>query len=328
MITRRNFLRAIPALYPCTLAAQPTRRVEKIVRVAILGWGTAAQSQAADKAFMDGMRELGWIDGSNIIYDRVHAGNDEPRLSALAAALVSRGPDLIFVSPNVAALAAFEKTRTIPIVFGSVSNPVALGLVQSLARPGYNVTGVSNIGWQLGGKRFQLLNETLPGIARVAVLINPTASDGTAEQELIEKAAAEARIAVIPVRARRADELDGALASLARTRAEALLTCHIAFFLNERRRIIEFASRLRIPVVGHRTEFAEDGALIAYSSLLADQYRRAAHLTDKILRGVKPADIPVEQPTRYELAVNLKTATTLGIKIPESVLLQALRVIE
>lgn len=233
--------------------------------------------------------------------------------------------------PGQAAQAAFASTRTIPIVFAAGANVVERGLVKTLARPGGNVTGVQNISWELGGKRLQLLKQALPKNARVGVLVypNPDPLSATAREfAMIEKAAATLGVTVIPAMAKGVGEFDAAIASLVKNRVEALLTTIAPLFQAERKRILELAASRRLPVVGVRSEFADDGALMSYSALLSDQIRRATQMVDKILKGAKPADIPVEQPVRFALVVNAKTAKTLGITIPGEILLQASRVIE
>ena len=300
------------------------------MRVGMLSPDTRAAAEAGvSKTFIDAMRELGWVEGRNIVYDRVYAENDTSRLPALAAALVARAPDLIWVVPASAALAAFASTRTIPIVFSGSTNVVERGLVKTLARPGGNVTGVQTIGWALGGKRLQLLKQTLPKIIRVGVLVEPN-PDSASQQESkeIEKAAATLGVTVIPAMAEGVGEFDAAIASLVKDRVEALLFATSPLFLSERKRILALAASRRLPVVGGRSEFADDGALMSYSSPRSDQIRRSAQMADKILKGAKPADIPVELPTKFELVVNVKTAKSLGITIPGEILLQASRVIE
>ena len=328
MTTRRKFLIGLTAIYASSARAQAPERAGKPLRVGILATTTQAKYQVFERPFVDTMRELGWVEGRNIVYDRVYADDDETRLPALAAALVARSPDLIHALNIAPALAAFAKTRTIPIVFGAIGDPIGLGLIQNLAHPGGNVTGIANIGWELGGKRLQLLKQALPKITRVGVLVNPLVAVGAREQKLIEPAAATLGVTVIPAMVKETKELDAAFALLAKNRAEAVLTTQNLQFVNERKRILDLAAKQRIPVVGHRSEFAEDGALISYSAILTGQIRRAAQLADKILKGTKPADIPVEQPTRFELAVNMKTAKALGITIPGEIMLQATRVIE
>ena len=333
MNDRRKFLVVLGAagFAPCVLVAQPKQtpeRAGKPVRVSLLAATTSAMFQLQEKAFVETMRELGWAEGRNVVYDRVYADDDPARLPALAAALVSRGPNLVYVGSTETALAVFAKTRTIPIVFGAASDPVDNGLVQSLAHPGGNVTGVTNIGWELGGKRLQLLKQALPRITRVGVLVDPGWMHSAREQQLIEQAGAALGVTVIAAMAKEGKELDAAIASLAKSRTEALLTTTTSLFLRERKRILELAAKQRIPVVGHRGQFVEEGALMSYGARITDQIRRAAQMVDKVLKGTKPADIPVEQPTRFELVVNMKTAKALGISIPQSIILQADRVIE
>jgi putative ABC transport system substrate-binding protein len=328
MMNRRDFLIVVAALYAASARAQAPERSGKPVRVGILADTIAANNQVRETSFVDAMRELGWVEGRNIVYDRVYADDDETRLPALAAALVARSPDLIHVGPTVCALAALAKTRTIPIVFGAATGAVEEGLVKSLAHPGGNATGITNISWELGGKRLQLHKQALPRITRVGVLVSPLSPAGPREQKLIDQAGATLGVKVTPALMKQANELDAAFAYLAKRQVEAVLSTTNTLLLNGRKRILDLAAKQRIPVVGHRNEFADDGALMSYGALTSDQFRRAAQLADKILKGTKPADIPVEQPTKFELVVNLKTAKALGITIPNAILLQAERVIE
>ncbi len=332
MNNRRKLVIALGALSAGLARAQPAERAGKTMRVGILSTATRAIPEAGNsKTFVDAMRELGWVEGRNILYDRVYAEGDEKHLPTLAAELVARSPDLIWMAPTSAALAALASTRTIPIVFAASANVVERGLVKTLARPAGNVTGVQNIGWELGGKRLQLLKQALPKIARVGVLVRPNPDPSRISQEfaMIEKAAVTLGLTVIPAMARVAGEFDAAIAPLVKNRVEALLVTHTPLFFSGRKRILELAASRRLPVVGFRSEYADDGALMSYSSLLSDQIRRSAQMVDTILKGTKkPADIPVEQPVKFELVVNGKTAKTLGITIPSEILLQANRVIE
>jgi putative ABC transport system substrate-binding protein len=198
--------------------------------------------------------------------------------------------------------------------------------VKSLARPGSNATGVANIGYELGGKRMQLLKEVLPKISRVGVLVTPARSSSL-ELKQIEQAAG-AGVKVVPAMLKEARELDAALGLLGESRVEAVLTTQISVFSRERRRIMEFASARGIPLIAHVPSMADDGSLMAYASIFSERIDRSAHIVNRILRGAKPADIPVEQPTKFELVVNLKAARALGIKMPEKLLLRADRVIE
>jgi putative ABC transport system substrate-binding protein len=292
---------------------------------------SAGEGSESAPLFVAIMRELGWVEGRNVVYDRVFVEGGEARLTAFGAELVARKPDLVYVTTPQAVRAILKTTRTIPIVFGAVNDPVAAGLIKNLARPGGNITGIANIGPELGGKRMQLLREVMPKVSRVGVLVVSVATGvtrGTAlDAKLIEEAAGGS-VRVISATAKDATQIDAALASLAESRVQAVLTTHHGLFRRESKRIVALASRQRIPVVGHRSDMANDGALMSYSSIFSEQIRRSAHLVDKVLRGTKPADIPVEQPTKFELVVNMKTAKALGITIPQSILLQATRVIE
>ena len=331
MIKRRNFLIALGAgpLYAAAARAQTPERAGRPVRVGILATTTQATNQVFERPFVDTLRNLGWVEGRNVVYDRLYADDDETRLPALAAALVARSPDLIYTPNLPPTVAAFAKTRTIPIVFAAVGDPVGLGLIRNLAHPGGNVTGIANIGWELGGKRLQLLKQALPKIARVGVLVNPVQPDSRREQKLIEQAAATLGVTAIPVMVKEAKELDAAFAPLAKSRAEALLTTHTYLFvINQRKNILALAAKQPLPVIGPRGEFAEEGALMSYGSILSEQVRRAAQLADKILKGTKPADIPAEQPTKFELVVNLKTAKALGLTVSKELLFRADKVIE
>lgn len=296
------------------------------MRVGLLRLGTEqSATRAPPKILIETLRELGWVEGRNVVYDAAYAA-DGAGLSEAAAALAARRPDVIYASNGPTARAVFGSTRTIPIVFSSVPDPVQVGLVKSLAQPGGNVTGVATFGGELGARRMQLLKEVLPRISRVSVLVSPSTTIAD-EQKFIERAAG-AGVKVSSASVNTAADLPGAFSAMAKSKPEALLIAQTALFMSERKRILELAARYRIPVIGFRSEQVEDGALMSYNSSLADHTRRAAHLIDKVLRGTKPADIPVEQPSTFELVVNLKTAKTLGITIPQSVLLQASRVIE
>jgi putative ABC transport system substrate-binding protein len=328
---RRDFLATPAALVLAQAHAQAPTRAGGPPRVGILVTSPPGNLLPYVKIFIDSMRELGWVDGQNIVLDQAFAAEHlmkQPEMRAHAATLIKRNPDVIWVISTATATAAFAETRTVPIVGSAVSNVVENGFVKTLARPGGNFTGIVNIGWELGGKRFQLLHEMMPKLARVGVLFNPKNSNTRDELKLIEEAAARARVAVIPAAMEVAEHVEGAFSQLVQGRAEAVLITHLPVFQNSRKRILQLAAEHRIAAVGHRTFFAEDGAVMAYSSILEEQMRRSAHLVDKILKGTKPGEIPVEQPTRFELVINLKTAKMLGLTIPNSLLIQADRIIQ
>lgn len=311
--------------------AQTPTRGDKLPRVGIFFTSPAKDLQGYEKVFVDTMRELGWVEGATVVYDRAYTAKDllDPEsMRAHAATLVSRKPDVIWLLSTVNARAILAETRTIPTVGAAVTNVVENGFVKSLARPGGSFTGIVNIGWELGDKRFQLLQQIMPKLSRVGVLMSGRDENTRRELKLIEEAAARLRIAVIPANMEDAAGANAAFAHLAKNQAEAVLITHLPLFQRARKSILQLAAEQGIPAVGHRSYFADDGALFAYSSILAEQLRRSAHLVDKVLKGTSPAEIPVEQPTRFELVVNLKTAKTLGLTIPHSLLIQADRSIQ
>ena len=293
-------------------------------RVGVLAPSTQTKDDITLKPFFDQMRELGWIEGQNIAYDRVYADDHLERLRQLAAELVARKPDLIYAPPQSSAVAAKQATLTIPVVFGAVPDPVGIGLVTSLARPGGNVTGVSSIGHSLAPKRIQLLREVLPGVKRIG-LLGDTADPGSRiEQQTLAPLAASLGLTFILAEAKNPVDFDAAVAGLVAARVDVIYMLDSVLTLNMIARVMELANQNRLPVIG----LADAGGLLAYCQPLADRLRRSASLVDQILKGAKPADLPVEQPTRFELVVNLKAAKALGITIPQSVLSRADRVIE
>ena len=293
-------------------------------RVGVLAPSTRAKEEVTLKPFFDQMRELGWIEGQTIAYDRVYADDQQERLPALAAQMVARGPELIYAPPSESAVAAKGATQTIPIVFGAVADPVAYRLVTSLGRPGGNITGVSNMSAELAGKRVELLHEILPGVKRLGVLGDHADPNTKIEQQAVSMAAATLGIQVVFASFTQPGDLDAGFARLVAQRPDAVYPLEGALTFNLRARILELAIQKRLPVVSHTTA----GGLFSYFAAQADGLRRSAQLVDKILRGAKPADIPVEQPTVFLFVVNLKAAKALGITVPRSVLLRADRVIE
>ncbi len=296
-------------------------------RVGVLAPSTRAKDEVILKPFFDQMRELGWIEGQNIAYDRVYADDQQQDLPRLAAELVARKPELIFAPPTVAALAAKQATGTISIVFTTLTDPVGNGLVASLARPGGNATGVINVIESLTPKRLELLHEILPNARRVGFLRDPTERQSEASLRSTDQAATALGLAIVWADMSNPGELDAAMAKLTGQGVEVIFAFS-TIASNLRARIVELANRKRVPVMLKRTSELEVGGLFSYGPSLVDQIRRSAQLVDKILKGAKPADIPVEQPTKFELAINLKAAKTLGIPIPQSVLLRADKVIE
>jgi len=309
------------------LWAQAPAPATNMRRVGVLAPSTRANEEVILKPFFDEMHRLGWIEGQTIAYDRAYADDRHQDLTRLAAELVARKPELIYAPPQVAAMAAREATGTIPIVFGSGADPVGAGLVASLARPGGNATGVVNVVESLAPKRLELLREMLPGAKRVGLLSDPTEPISTADRTRLALAAAALGLTVVVVEMSSAGELDAAVAKLIGQGVDVIFA-NSTITNNLRGRLIELANRRRLPVVGGGARMAEAGALFTYNSSLPDKLRRSAHLVDKVLKGAKPADLPVEQPTKFELVINLKTAKALGITIPQSLLLRADEVIQ
>ena len=295
-------------------------------RVGVLVPSTRAKEEITLRPFFDEMRQLGWVDGRNIAYDWVYADDHQEALPRLAAELVARKPEVIYAPPTVSALAAKQATQSIAIVFGTLSNPVSLGLVTSLARPGGNVTGVSSSFELLGLKRAELFLQILPRAKRLGLLSEPgriSKDDALG----FAKGLAARGLSLIVAEAANPAELEAALGRLADQRVDGILI-ESALATNLRARVIELANASRLPVIWNLAQMADAGALFGYGSSRAGNLRRSAQLVDKILKGAKPADIPVEQATVFELVVNLKTAKALGIKVPQAILLRADRVIE
>jgi len=321
---RRSIAGLIVAVTLGTLAASlafAAQQPPKIPRIGVLRPG--APPDASVEAFRQGLRDLGYVEGKNIAFEYRWAEGKLDRLPDLAADLVRAKVDLIVTSTTPAIQAAKNATTTIPIVFAAAGDPVATGLVAGLARPGGNITGLSLLSAELSGKRLELLKETVPGISRVAVLWN-TASVAMA-LTVKEVQAAAVTLGVTPhmVGVRHPDDFAGAFAAIARARPDALVVVLDPFTLVHRKRILEFAAANRLPAMYELRVFVDEGGLMAYGPSVTDMSRRAATYVDKILKGAKPADLPVEQPTRFELVINFKTAKALGLTFPQSILIRA-----
>jgi ABC-type uncharacterized transport system substrate-binding protein len=281
------------------------------------------------EVFRQGLRELGHVDGQNIAIEPRWAEGKEDRYPALAADLVRLKVDVIVAQSGAATRAAQQATRTIPIVMSMVSDPVGIGLVPSLERPGGNITGTSVMSPDLVGKQLEMLKEMVPKVSRVALLRNPANPASAAWLREAEAAARALEVRLQPLDARNPQEIDSAFAAMTRERADALLITADTIFGNQRRQIAELAAKRRLPAIhGGTPEYAEAGGLMVYSPNLLDLERRARPTWDKILKGAKPAGLPVEQPTKFELVINLKTAKALGLTIPLSLLGRADQLIE
>ena len=280
------------------------------------------------EALRKGLRDLGHVEGRNIILESRWAEGKLDRLPGLAEELVRQKVDAITTWSTPAALAARDATTTIPIIFGGVGDPVRIGLVSNLAHPGGNATGVSMLAEELSGKRLQLLQETVPRATRVAMLWNSTNPSMVSRAEEAQKAARILRVTLQSLGVYDLTTFDNAFATITRSRPDALLTLVDPFTSQYRKRIVDFAAAQRLPAIYEAREFVDAGGLMSYGPSLAAMQRRVAVYVDKILKGVKPADLPVEQPTRFEMVINMKTAKALGITIPRSILARADHVIQ
>jgi len=317
-------------------AMQPARAQQPEAR-RLLGILSPGRSEHTDptfnmlNAFLQGLRELGYTEGQNLTVERQYANGSSDRLRELAAELVRRKPDIVVALSTTAARPVKQATATIPIVVVGMADPVADELVTSLARPGANVTGTTFLGPELVAKRLQLLQEVVPGLSRVAALWHPNAySEGTMAgvRKEIEVAANTLALHLQLVPARSPDDIVGAFAAMASERPEALIVMPSPMLFGEYRRIASIAADSRLPAMGAAREFAEFGGLMAYGANQLDLARQTATYADKILKGAKPAELPVEQPTRFELVINLKTAKELQLTIGRALLLVASDVIE
>jgi putative ABC transport system substrate-binding protein len=320
-----NVLLAL-ALLAAPLPAQAQPPPGKTARIGYLS--IRSRPSHVDEAFRQGLRDLGYLEGQNISVEYRWADWKLDRIPALAAELDRLKMDVIVsTSGAAAALATKQAIRTIPVVFAT-ADPVRNGLVASLDRSGGNLTGVSLLNTELNAKRLELLKEVVPRVSRVAVLVNPANPlAGTMVKDL-EEAARTLRVKLQVLEARDPQEIDEAFSAMTRERSGALLLAPDPMFLVQRGRIVDLAAKNRVPTSYEWREFAEAGGLMSYGTNIADMYRRLATYVDKILKGAKPADLPVEQPTKFEIVVNLKTAKALGLTIPPSLLLRADQVIQ
>ncbi|HEV2056975.1 MAG TPA: ABC transporter substrate-binding protein [Methylomirabilota bacterium] len=330
MTTRRAFIGIVAGgIVVAPLAAQ-AQQAAKIARIGYLTPNLAA-SPHTHEAFRQGLRDLGYIEGRNVVIEYRDDEGKPERLPALAAELVALKVDVIVAGATRHALAAKQATRTLPIVFAAAGDPVSSGLVTSLARPGGNVTGLSILGPELVGKRLELLTQAVPGVTRVAFLWHPGAVPERTYKDMLKAAEVAARALGVRlhfVEARGPVDFDRAFSDMTRARAGALTVSPSAMFVTERRRLVDLAAKNRLPAVYSWREFIDAGGLMAYGPNVTNSFRRAATYVDKILKGTKPADLPVEQPTKFELVINLKTAKVLGLTIPPSLLQRADDVIQ
>ena len=328
---RREFiagLGGVAAAWPLVARAQQGERMR---RIAVLpgGWDTDdLRSQPNISAFLQALQQLGWADGRNVKIDYRWPAGDADKARKYAAELVALAPDVILTISSVNMTALLQATRTVPIVFVAVVDPVGAGYVDSLSRPGGNTTGFLLFDYSLSTKWLELLKEVAPGVKRAAVLRDPTISSGPAQFGVIQAAAPSLGVEVSPVNVHDASEIERGVTAFARSGNGGLVVTGSPLSLVHRELIIALSARHKLPAIYFLRAFVTDGGLISYGPDVPDQARRAAGYVDRILRGEKPADLPVQAPTKYELVINLKTAKALGLDVPPTLLARADEVIE
>jgi len=311
------------------LSNAPIVEAQQPAKVSKIGWIVTGSGSATNiEAFRREIFALGYVEGKNIAFESRYADNKLDRLSALAEELVRLKVDVILTGTLSGALAAKNATKTIPIVFVISADPIAAGLVASLARPGGNITGVTNISAVLAGKRLELLKETVPKLSRVAVLWDPQDPSPAQQWKESQLAARELGLQLHSMEVRSADKFEVAFKEATKAGSGALAVTRGPLAASNQKQIADLAAKNRLPAIYGRGDYVESGGLMSYSTNDADQYRRAAVYVDKILRGAKPADLPVEQPTKFEFVINLKTAKQIGVTIPPEVLARVTKLIK
>jgi len=327
---RREFITLLGGAaiaWPLPLSAQQS--AGKVPReIGMLSPFSRSDSEPWHMAFRQGLRELGWVEGENIRIEYRYAEGKSERLPELVTDLINRKVAVIVVAVTPDALAAAKATKTIPIVMASAGDPIATGLIQNLARPGGNITGLSQMSTDLAAKRLELLKEAVPDLSSVAVLWNPRDAISTITWQEIQLPARRINIALHSLEVKDAGEFDSAFTKATGARAGAIYALPAPIFVNNEKRIADFAVKSRLPSLFHLAEFVRLGGLMAYGPDRVDLFRRAATYVDKILKGANPGDLPVEQPTKFELIINLKTAKALSLNVPPSLLARADEVIE
>jgi len=325
---RRQFITLLggaAATWPLAARAQ---QPAKIPRIGFLGNSTATMEANLIGPLRDGLRELGYEEGRNVIIEFRWADGKYDQFPALVAELLAAKVDVIITAGTPATLAIKKATSTVPLVFIAVGDPVGTGVVPNLGRPGGNITGLSSIAPDLEGKRLELLREVVPKLSHVAFFLNPANAFHTASMRQARVAAQSLGIKLQPMEVNKSEQLDGAFASIVKEKPDALLILADRIFLHNRKRMMEFAIHQRLPSVNAYRELVEAGGLISYGPSYEDMHRRAAVYVDKILKGTKPADLPIEQPTKFTLLINLKTAKTLGLTVPPTLVARADELIE
>lgn len=326
-MNRRDTLLALLAFGAVPVAAR-AQQPAKPARIAWLGLGSAEANGYQLTAFKQGMSELGYAEDKNYVLDIRWASGKAEQLPQLAQELVTLQPKVILVGASSATRAAQQTTTAIPIVMAAVAEPIANGFIKSHTRPGGNITGLSILTTDVSPKMLQLLRLAVPKLARVAVLWNPSVSTGAEMLKNIQTAAQRVGVEIHPAQVRTPAEIEAAFADISRSRPEAVMVVSDAFLLLQRRQIADLALKHRIPSIFAFRESVEAGGLMSYGTDIANRYRRSAIYVDKILKGAKPGDLPVEQPTNFELVINRNTAKALGLTLPAELLVRADKVIE
>jgi putative ABC transport system substrate-binding protein len=328
-MNRRESILAVVALGAVAGPIAPFAQQQgKVWRVGFLWPTPASLSSQNANAFLQGMHELGYVEGKNLVIEWRFADGKLERLPGLAAELVQLKVDVIVAVASPAIGAAQKATTTIPIVMAITGDPVGSGFVKSLARPGGNITGLSNMGGDTGPKLFDLLLSVVPNLSRVGVLVTPTSTTYRTILESVQAAAQKAGVKTLVAEASSSQEIDNAFSMMVREKADAVIVGSSSFFAQQRRQIAQLGLEYRIPSMFALRTNVEAGGLISYGHNIAGDFQRSATYGDKILKGAKPGDLPVEQPTQFELVVNLKTAKAIGVTIPQSILLRADEVIQ
>jgi putative tryptophan/tyrosine transport system substrate-binding protein len=327
-LSKPNFVFALAFIFLTFSCASHAQQPARIPRIGILIPTSASFISARVEAFRQRLRELGYVEGKNIFIEYRYAEGKPERLPDLAAELVGLKVDVIVTASGPATLAAKKASGTIPIVFAAANDPVGTGLVSSLARPGGNITGLSSMVPDLDGKRLELLKDAFPKVARVAFLWGSSGSRGNLALTEMEAAAKALGLKLLPLQVRSLDDFESAFTQAKRDGAQALITTTGGLINTQQRQVLDFAAKNRLPAMYAANEFVEAGGLMSYTPNYIDLFRRAGDFVDKILKGAKPADLPVEQPKKFEFIVNLKTAKQIGLTIPQKVLARADKVIQ